>query len=191
MADILLFHHALGLTPGVASLAETLIRNGHTVTTPDLFEGRTFTTIDDGVAFAGEVGFAEIIARGERAALDLPSDLVYMGLSLGVLPAQKLAQTRSGARGAVFFYSCLPAEEFGGPWPASVPVQIHGAEKDPIFMEEGDVEAARAIVAGARDGELFLYPASTHYFADSTQKGFDASAASDAMDRVLGFLERI
>jgi dienelactone hydrolase len=114
-----------------------------------------------------------------------------MGLSLGVLPAQKLAQTRPGARGAVFFYSCVPAEEFGGPWPAGVPLQIHGAEQDPIFMEEGDVDAARAIVAGAQDAELFLYPSSAHYFADSSQTGFDAAAASLAVDRVLAFLDRI
>ncbi|AMM32454.1 dienelactone hydrolase [Sinomonas atrocyanea] len=191
MADILLFHHALGLTPGVASLADTLIRNGHTVTTPDLFEGRMFATIDEGVAHAREIGFDEIMARGERAASSLPQDLVYMGLSLGVLPAQKLAQTRAGARGAVFFYSCVPAEEFGGPWPAGVPLQVHGAEQDPIFMEEGDVDAARAIVAGAPDAELFLYPSTAHYFADSTQTGFDAASASLAVDRVLAFLERI
>lgn len=191
MADILVFHHALGLTSGIAEFAETLQANGHTVTTPDLFEGRTFATIEEGVAYARETGFGEVLARGERAASDLPEDLVYVGFSLGVLPAQKLAQTRPGARGAVFFYSCVPPEEFGTPWPADLPLQVHGAEEDPMFMEEGDVDAARAIVAAASDAQLFLYPARAHYFADPTQPGFDSAAASEAMDRVLAFLERI
>lgn len=191
MADILLFHHALGLTSGIAEFAETLQTNGHTVTTPDLFEGRTFATIEDGVAYAGEIGFGEVLARGERAASGLPEDLVYIGFSLGVVPAQKLAQTRSGGRGAVFFYSCVPPEEFGGAWPAELPLQVHGAERDPIFMEEGDVDAARAIVASAQRAELFLYPVTAHYFADPTQPGFDSAAASLATDRVLAFLARI
>src|SRR5664280_410012 len=100
MAEVLLFHHALGRTPGVVAFADELRLAGHTVHAPDLFDGRTFDTIDAGMAHVGEIGFREVIARGERAAEGLPSALVYAGFSLGVLPAQKLAQTRPGARGA-------------------------------------------------------------------------------------------
>ena len=136
MAEVLLFHHALGLTPGTVAFAEELRAAGHTVHTPDLFEGRTFATIEEGVGYAGEVGFGEVMQRGARSAEQLPAELVYAGFSLGVLPAQMLAQTRSGAKGALFFYSCVPVSEFGTAWPDGVPVQIHGMDADPIFVDE-------------------------------------------------------
>jgi dienelactone hydrolase len=193
MAEVLLFHHAQGLTPGIHAFADTLRTGGHTVHTPDLFEGRTFPTIEDGVAHAGEIGFAEVQARGERAAAGLPADVVYAGFSLGVLAAQKLAQTRPGARGALLFHSALPitGEWAIGPWPEDVPVQIHGMDADPIFIDEGDVDAARAIVAAASDGELFLYPGDQHYFADSSLPSYDPEATAVLTQRVLEFLARV
>jgi dienelactone hydrolase len=189
MAEVLLFHHAQGQTPGFHAFADDLRGAGHTVHTPDLFGGRTFASIDEGVSYAGEVGFGEIIERGVRAADELPNALVYAGFSLGVLPAQKLAQTRPGARGALLFYSCVPASEFGS-WPADVPVQIHGMDADPYFVEEGDIDAARDLVESAEDAELFLYPGDQHYFADSSLPSYDERAATLLTQRVLDFLER-
>jgi dienelactone hydrolase len=187
MAEVVLFHHALGLTPGISAFADELRRAGHTVHTPDLFEGRIFATIDEGVGHAGEIGFGEVMARGARAAEALPAELVYAGFSLGVLPAQMLAQTRSGARGALLFYSCVPTSEFGS-WPAGVPAQVHGMDADPYFVDEGDVDAARALVEEAEDAELFLYPGDQHYFADSTLPSYDPEAAALLTGRVLDFL---
>ncbi|GAA2196591.1 dienelactone hydrolase family protein [Sinomonas flava] len=191
MADVLLFHHALGLTSGIASFAETLLRNGHTVTTPDLFEGRTFATVEEGVAHAQSIGIGELIARGERAASSMPENLVYAGFSLGVLPAQKLAQTRPGAAGALFFYSCLPLTEFGSAWPKGVPVQVHAMDHDPVFMEEGDLEAARDLVSQADSGELFLYPGDEHYFAEPMLPSFRPEQAALLAERVLAFLDSV
>ena len=188
MAEVLLFHHALGQTEGFNAFADELTKAGHTVHSPDLFEGRTFATIEEGVAHASEVGFGEIIERGVRAANELPGELVYGGFSLGVLPAQKLAQTRAGARGALLFYSCVPTSEFGTSWPADVPVQIHGMDADPYFVEEGDIDAARAIVESTEKAELFLYPGNQHYFADSTLPSYDADATALLTQRVLDFL---
>ena len=188
MAEVLLFHHALGLTSGITQFADALRTEAHTVHTPDLFNGMTFSTIEEGVAHAEEIGFGEVIERGVRAAGDLPPTLIYAGFSLGVLPAQKLAQTRVGARGALLFYSCVPASEFGDGWPGTVPVQIHGMDRDPYFMDEGDVDAAREIVASAPDAELFLYPGDQHYFADATQSSYDEDAAALLRHRVLDFL---
>ena len=188
MAEVLLFHHALGQTEGFAAFADELRGAGHTVHTPDLFERRTFATIDEGVAHASEVGFGKIIERGVRAADDLPNELVYAGFSLGVLPAQKLAQTRPGARGALLFYSCVPTSEFGTPWPADVPVQIHGMDADPYFVDEGDIDAAREIVDSTEHAELFLYPGDQHYFADSSLPSYDPDAAALLTRRVLDFL---
>jgi len=188
MAEVLLFHHAQGLTPGVNAFADELRRAGHTVHTPDLFEGRTFGSLEEGVAYAEEIGFPEVIARGARAAEGLPAGLVYAGFSLGVLPAQMLAQTRPGARGALLFYSCVPVSEFGSAWPDGVPVQVHGMDADPIFVGEGDIDAARALVEQAKDAELFLYPGDQHYFADSSLPSYDPDATALLVQRVLDFL---
>jgi dienelactone hydrolase len=188
MAEVLLFHHAQGQTPGFVEFADELRRAGHTVHTPDLFDGRTFGSIEDGMAYAEEIGFpGEIIDRGARAADGLPSEIVYAGFSLGVVPAQNLAQTRPGARGALLFYSCVPASEFGG-WPAGVPVQIHGMDADPIFVDEGDIDAARDLVDSTDRAELFLYPGDQHYFADGSLPSYDPDATALLTERVLEFL---
>jgi dienelactone hydrolase len=188
MAEVVLFHHALGLTPGVTGFADELRQAGHTVHTPDLFDGRTFPTIEDGVGYAQEVGFGEVIQRGVRAVQALPAELVYAGFSAGVLSAQYLAQTRPGARGALLYYSCVPVSEFGSAWPEGVPVQIHGMDADPFFVDEGDIDAARDLVASTERGELFLYPGDQHYFADPTLPSYDADAAALLMQRTLAFL---
>ncbi|RWX16817.1 dienelactone hydrolase [Rhizobium hidalgonense] len=193
MAEVLLFHHAQGLTPGVRAFADALRANGHIVHTPDLFDGRMFQSIDEGLAYIGGIGFDDIRKRGVRLADELPAALVYAGFSFGVLPAQKLAQTRPGARGALLFYSCLPirGEWAFGPWPDGVPVQIHGMDSDPIFVGEGDIDAAREIVEAVEDAELFLYPGDQHYFADSSLPSYDADATALLTSRVLAFLKRV
>ena len=187
MAETLLFHHAQGQTAGFLEFAEMLRQAGHTVHVPDLFDGRTFDTIDEGVAYAEKVGFEQIVERGVQAAKDLPEALVYAGFSLGVLPAQKLAQTRPGARGALLFSSCVAASYFG-PWPADVPARIHAMDADPMFTQEGDLEAAQEIVASTDDAELFLYAGEQHIFAEPNQPSYDAAAAELLSQRVLAFL---
>jgi len=193
MAEVLLFHHAQGLTPGILAFADELRAAGHTVHTPDLFDGRTFESIPDGMAYIEANGFDELRARGVRLADGLPSGLVYAGLSFGVTIAQQLAQTRPGARGALLLYSCVPitGDWAFGPWPEGVPVQIHGMDADPFFVGEGDIDAAREIVATVDDAELFLYPGEQHYFSDSSLPSYDAAATALLTERVLAFLARV
>jgi dienelactone hydrolase len=191
MAEVLLFHHAHGRTPGVVAFADRLRAAGHTVHVPDLYEGRTFDDLEAGAGYAQETGFGTIIERGLRAAEELPENLVYAGFSLGVLPAQKLAQTRPGAAGALLISACVPTSEFGTPWPAGVPVQIHGMDADEFFVDERDIDAARALVAGADDAELFLYPGAQHLFADTGLPSYDPDAARLLTDRVTGFLDAL
>jgi dienelactone hydrolase len=188
MAEILMFHHAQGLTAGVIAFADALREAGHTIHTPDLFDGRTFDTLEEGMSYVQERGFGAVIERGVRAAEGLPTELVYAGFSLGVVAAQMLAQTRPGARGALLFYSCVPVSEFGTSWPKGVPVQVHGMDADPIFVGEGDIDAARALVAEADEAELFLYPGDQHYFADSSLPSYDPEATALLLQRVLAFL---
>jgi dienelactone hydrolase len=187
LAEVLLFHHAQGLTPGVASFADELGAAGHVVHAPDLYDGRTFDDLDEGVGYAREVGFGTIMERGRAAADDLPSELVYLGFSLGAMPAQMLAQTRPGARGAVLFHSAIPPSEFDdGEWPAGVPLQIHIMEGDPWADE--DLPVARDLDETVESAELFLYPGDQHLFADSSLPGYDEGATTLARQRVLSFL---
>ena len=192
MAEILLVHHAAGLTSGMAAFADELRSAGHAVHAPDLYDGRTFTGLDEGIAHAREIGFGELLSRGLRAAEDLPDALVYAGFSMGVMPAQQLAQTRAGARGAILIDACVPVSEFSPSWPQGVPVQVHGMDRDPYFAGEGDLDAARALVAEADDkAALFVYPGDQHLFADRSLSSYDAEAAGLLLERVLAFLATV
>jgi len=191
MAEVVLFHHALGLTEGVEQIATSLRAAGNTVHLPDLFEGRTFASVDEGVAHVQEIGFETVLERGAQVADGYDPGVVYAGISLGVLPAQMLAQTRAGAKGAVLLEACVPVSEFGGAWPDAVPVQVHGMDADPSFAGEGDLDAARELVASSPDAELYLYPGDSHLFTDPTLPGHDPEAAALVVERVIRFLDGI
>ncbi|MFI7279314.1 dienelactone hydrolase family protein [Micromonospora chersina] len=195
MADIVLFHHIQGLTDGVRAFADQLRAGGHTVHTPDLFDGERPATIDEGAALTRRIGGEVLDERADRAVADLPKDLVYAGVSWGAATAQRLAQTRPGARGALLYESCLPVtgEWAVGPWPEGVPVQIHGMDKDPFFALEGDIDAARELVGivGPERGELFVYPGEAHLFTDSSLPSHDADATALAVRRSREFLDRL
>lgn len=190
MAEIVLYHHVQGLTTGVVAFADELRRAGHTVHTPDLLDGRTFATIEDGMAHAREVGFGALLGRGVAAAeVQASAGVIYAGFSLGVMPAQQLAQTRADVGGALLFHACLPVTEFGERWPDGIPVQVHGMDADPFFAEEGgDLDAAQELVASTDQAELFLYPGNEHLFTDSSLPSYDPAAAHLLMERVLRFL---
>ncbi len=188
MTEILLFHHAQGQTQGFLAFADELRAAGHVVHAPDLYDSNTFDDLDQGVGYAKQVGFGEILERGRLSAEGLPNELVYAGFSLGVMPAQLLAQTRPGCQGALFFSAALPASEFGDAWPAGVPLQIHMMEND-AWAEE-DLPAARELVDANAGAELFLYPGDGHLFADNSLADYDEAAAALLMKRVLTFLQR-
>jgi dienelactone hydrolase len=194
MTEILLFHHVQGLTPGLVAFADRLRTAGHTVHTPDLFEGQTFASLPDGMAHVQRDGAPDYDALADGVAAGLPSELVYAGFSFGGGQAQRLAQLRPGARGALLFDTCYPiAGEWAfGPWPVGVPVQVHGKDHDPFFTEEGgDLDAARELVASVGEAELFLYPGDQHLFADSSLDSYDEEAADLLTERVLEFLSRL
>lgn len=193
MAEVVLFHHIQGLTPGVLALAERWRAGGHTVHTPDLYGGLTFASIGDGAAFVNGDGAPDFDALADAAVAGLPAGVVYAGLSFGVMQAQRLAQTRTGAAGAVLCESCLPisGDWAIGPWPDGVPVQVHGMDADEFFAGEGDLDAARELVASTTDGELFVYPGDQHLFEDSSLPSYDAGATDLLTERVLALLSRL
>lgn len=186
MTTIVLFHSAQGLRPGVVAFADRLRAAGHTVHTPDYFDGHVFDDLDEGVAYRDRLGIPEIGRRGMAAVDGLPADVVYSGFSLGTGPAQMLTQTRPGALGAILMHGCLPSAAFGSPWPAAVPLAIHTMADDPWV----DLGVARAL-ADEASGELFLYPGSGHLFLDEDLPDYDKDAAALVDERVLAFLERI
>ncbi|WP_367845395.1 dienelactone hydrolase family protein [Rhodanobacter geophilus] len=186
MADVVVFHHAQGLTPGVLAFADELRAAGHRVATPDLYAGATFDTLEAGIAHAEQLGFDTVIERGVAAAGPLPSTAACLGFSLGVMPAQKLAQTRGGTKGAILLHACVPPEYFG-PWPPGLPLQIHVMENDRL----GDVDVARELAATVDTAELFLYPGERHLFTDRSLGEHDPDAAALLMRRVLAFLQRL
>ena len=191
MAEVLLFHHAHGLTGGVLQFADDLRAAGHIVHTPDLYEGKTFSSLEYGVAYAEQVGFDAIMDRGRQAAAGLPNGIFYAGFSLGVMPAQMLAQTREGAKGALLFHACVPPTAFGASWPSGVPLQIHMMDADHWVLDDGDLENARRLADEVEDVELFLYPGDRHLFADSTLPDYDDEAATLLKQRVLTVLQRV
>jgi dienelactone hydrolase len=188
MAEVLLFHHAHGLTAGCLSFADELRAAGHVVHAPDLYEGNTFTDLEEGLGYARQVGFDTIAERGRLSAEDLTEDIVYAGFSLGAMPAQMLAQTRPGAKGALLFHSAIPPSEFGGPWPQGLPLQIHLMEADE-FALEGDLDAARELDETVESAELFLYPGDRHLFSDESLADYDEGAATLLKQRAISFLD--
>ena len=187
MAEILLIHHAMGLTPGVHEFAESLRSVGHTVHTPDLF-GRTFATTEEGVDFEeNAIGWEGMLQRTEAAAEGLPAGIVHLGMSLGVVYGTRLAVLRPGARGLIGLYSPVPPQSVAGPWPAGVPSQYHWHAGDP-WVDEGAPEALVEQVPGA---EVNVYDGDTHLFADPSSEDFDATSAALAMERIQAFLKAI
>jgi dienelactone hydrolase len=192
MAEILLFHHAQGQTEGFLAFADELRAAGNVVHTPDLYDGKTFTELGDGVGYAEQVGFDTLVERGRAAADRLPSEMIYAGFSLGVLPAQMLAQTRPGTKGALLFHSCIPTSEFGRPWPQGVPLQIHMMDADEWALPPNeDLDVARQLDETVESAELFVYPGDRHLFADNSLPDYDESAATLLKQRVLSFLDNV
>ena len=195
MAEVVLFHHVQGLTDGVRAFADALRAGGHTVHTPDLFDGERPATIEAGIAHSQSIGGDVLDKRADQAVADLPDGLVYAGFSSGAGTAQRLAQTRPGARGALLYESCIPitGEWAFGPWPDGVPVQIHGMDEDEFFAKEGDLDAARELVetVGPERAQLFVYPGDRHLFTDSSLPSYDADATALVVQRSLALLDRL
>ena len=195
MAEVVLIHHVRGLTDGVRAFADELRAGGHTVHTPDLFDGERPASIEEGVAHAQGLGDQVLEERTDRALAGLPAGLVYAGFSLGAGTSQRLAQTRPGARGALLYEACMPitGEWAYGPWPDGLPVQIHGMDRDPYFGLESDIDSAREIVetVGSDLAELFVYPGDQHLFTDSSLPSYDEEATALVLKRSRDFLDRL
>jgi len=184
MASIILFHSALGLTTGTKKFAHTLARDGHTVLTPDLFDGETFTTVEDGVRKRDALGLPELMQRAARSVEGVPAASIYAGFSMGAAAAQFLAATRPGARGAGLMHAVRPRAAMGmSRWP-DVPVQIHASLEDPWVDT-----AVLAAFAGASSAQVFRYPGRAHLFVDESSFDYAAEHAKMLTERVRAFVQ--
>ena len=186
MADIVLFHHAQGLTPGVQAFADRIRRHGHLVIVPDFYEGRTFASIEEGVAHAESIGFGRVIDRAIAMVQPLPSPVVVAGFSLGSLPAQQLAQTNRGVIAAILYHGGVPAETFDAPWPAGVALQVHVVDDDAW----NDMDEVKTLIAQS-GGQLLVYPGTGHLVADSSHPDYDPEIAEEMLLQTLSFLEAV
>ena len=193
MAEIVLFHSALGLRPGVTSAADRLREAGHSVHVPDYYDGEVFDDLDDGLRKRDELGVAEILRRAREAVTGLPARLVFAGFSLGNDPAELLAAERPGARGALLMHGAIPIEafsEFGiERWPEGVPVQVHYAAEDPWVEAEEVATLGDAVREAGASFEEHSYPGSGHLFADPDLPDYDRASSEVMWRRALAFLE--
>ena len=187
MAHIVLFHHVLGLTPGVRALADAIRGTGHTVTTPDLFEGSTFAELADGLAHVGEIGDETLLRRAEAAADAIDDEnRVFAGLSLGALPAQHLLQTRE-ALGGLLFHGFIDPAQLAGSWPRC-PIAVFAMDQDPFFVDDGDLAVAQDWAERHDNLTIHLYPGHGHLFTESASPDHDAAVTRRLVDDVAGTL---
>ena len=197
MAEVVLFHSVLGLSPGVFSAAERLRAAGHTLHTPDFFDGEVFDDLEEGMRKEEDLGFQEIARRARDSVASLPEGLIFCGFSLGAMHAEALAASRPGALGAVLMAGAVPVEgleEYFGieRWPEGVPVQVHYAEDDPwVEAEEEVVPLGEAVRGAGAAFEAHSYPGSGHLFFEPGVPEYDLASSEEMWERVLDFLDRI
>lgn len=188
--NIMLFHSTYGLRPAVHAAADRLRAAGHEVWTPDLFEGRTFDTVEEGMAFQEGLGKDELLKRAILAAAPYSErGLVYAGFSLGAATAQTLALGDDKARGLLLLHGTSDIAESASV--DGLPVQLHVAEPDPF--ESDDWLSAwylRMGRAGA-DVEIYRYAGAGHLFTDPDLDDYDAEAAAATWRTATGFLETL
>lgn len=190
MAHIVLFHHVLGLTPGVRQLAAAFTAAGHEVSTPDLFEGVTFTDIASGLQHIDALGDEALLRRAEDACRHLRADVVYAGLSLGVVPAQHLLTNRPGARGALLIHGFIDPSTMPGVWPEGCPVGVFGMRDDPFLVGDGDLDAAQRWAQSHPGLEIHLYPGAGHLFTEPALDDYDPDATQSLVVDAVGLVNR-
>ena len=189
MTEIVLLHHICGLTPGVHALADAFRAAGHTVHTPDLFDGATFSTVEQGAEYARGVGFEALRTRGLAAVGEHPGAGVVAGISFGTMAALAAVATLPDVRTGLLLEGFADPEHFGG-LPAGARLQVHGMDADPFFAGEGDLDAAREVAAVRPEVEVFTYPGDRHLFVDASLASSDPEATALVVQRCLEMLER-
>ncbi|SCE11975.1 Dienelactone hydrolase [Streptomyces sp. DvalAA-43] len=185
--NIMLFHSTYGLRPAVHAAADRLRAAGHEVQVPDLFEGHTFDTVEEGLAFKEEVGKDELLRRAVLAAAPYSDrGLVYAGFSFGASTAQTLALGDEKARGLLMFHGTSDIAENASV--DELPVQLHVADPDPFETHDWLNSWYLQMQRTGADVEVYRYPGAGHLFTDAELPDFDQASAELAWKVALGFL---
>jgi dienelactone hydrolase len=188
MATIAIFHSVLGLRAIENATVARFQARGHSAFAPDLFDGRTAATVEEGFAIMDQVGWTLICDRA-RAALDqAPSTAVLLGLSMGAGVVSSIWPERRQAGGIVLLHglASVPAN-----LDLDVPVQVHVADPDPFAPPAQLEKWMRIAAASGISAETFRYPDLGHFFTDPSLDDFDADGAELAWDRVSRFLDTV
>jgi dienelactone hydrolase len=192
MAHVVLFHHAQGLRSDVLEWADSLRAAGHEVDAPDLYAGRTFDLLEDGIAHRDEVGLPALMERAAAFLEDNPENVVYAGFSMGASTAHYFGVTRPGALAIVLMHGTAPAASLGGAgWPSQVPGQVHRKAVDRLMDESGPIAAEESARSAGAPFEDFTYPGEGHLFADPDGPDYDGDAADLMLERELALLSRL
>ncbi|MEV5158156.1 dienelactone hydrolase family protein [Streptomyces sp. NPDC053728] len=185
--NIMLFHSTYGLRPAVHASADRLRAAGHEVRVPDLFEGHTFETVEEGLAFKEEVGKDELLKRAVLAAAPYSDQgLVYAGFSFGASVAQTLALGDAKARGLLLLHGTSDIAENASV--DELPVQLHVADPDPFESHDWLTSWYLQMQRTGADVEVYRYPGAGHLFTDPDLPDHDEDAAELAWKVSLGFL---
>ncbi|GAA2096535.1 dienelactone hydrolase family protein [Brevibacterium salitolerans] len=187
MAHVIFFHSALGLDKGVHAMADAIREAGHTVTTPDVYDGHVFDSTEKGIAYRDEVGFRTLTDRATAALAGVEGPLVAAGISLGAALAQRLGKKDPRTEAAVLLHAGGESRLID--WPARVALQIHHSVDDPWIDEGGPENLLRSAARAGARAEHYLYPGDAHLFADPTKPDFDERSAELLSARVQLLLE--
>ncbi|MER5967636.1 dienelactone hydrolase family protein [Streptomyces sp. NPDC002057] len=186
--DIMLFHSVYGLRPAVRDAADRLRAAGHQVWVPDLFDGWTTGSVEEGMAKRDEIGKDELLKRAILAAAPYSErGLVYAGFSFGASVAQTLALGDEKARGLLLLHGTsdlapnVSVDE--------LPVQLHVAEPDPFETDDWLSAWYLQMRRAGADVEVYRYRGAGHLYTDPELPDWDAEAAERTWSVALSFLE--
>lgn len=190
MAQLLLLHHALGVTSALRRLADRFEDAGHDVVVPDLFESRVFASVEEGMEHVESVGIETLAGLGEDAASDMQPGFVVCGISLGAIAAMRAGVSNDAVAAVVVASACIPEEYIGGPWPRTLPLRVVASREDAMFRDEGDLEAATEYTHSAQQAKLKLMPGREHLFVEADDP--ESTAATEwLVETVMRFLDRV
>jgi len=187
--EIVLFHSTFGLRPAVEDFAAALRADGHTVHTPDLFDGEVFSRMEDGIKKRDTLGMQGLMKKAAQAAATTPTATVFAGFSLGAAAAFATGVRRPTTNALILMHGALDPSEIGlTTWPGRIRVQVHYAQGDPWVEEESVLALQKAVRASGAAFESHQYDCTGHLFGDKDLPDFDAASAASMTERVLRFL---
>jgi carboxymethylenebutenolidase len=187
---VLVLHAWWGLTDFFKQVCERLATEGFIALAPDLYHGKTTTTIDEarqlssGLVDSGETyqNITESIKYLFKHPGRQGKTLGAVGFSLGGYWALGLEDLMAAI---VTFYGTTGPENVV----ARAEFLGHFAEHDDVFNPLEDVRRLEEdIRSSGREASFYIYPGTRHWFFEENRPEYDAEAARLAWERTIEFL---